>query len=259
MNTVVKVLTPFKTLSQSEKLWSTVAVIVLIMVVWSLSGHAYIPTPMEILGAFPSLLEQNDLIRNFIKSISFCLETMLYSLLISLFFTYLSVLPLFSTFCEFLRKFRFLPSVGLSFFFTKLSGGELDTMMTYMMVFGITTWMLYAFIDIALSITSEEIMYAKSLRLKPWQRMREILIFGKAADLFLAAIGVFAIAWMILATVENLAKASGGIGVVLAESNKYFKMEKVYAVQILILVTGIALDWILRQIRYFLFPYAKLK
>ncbi len=64
---------------------------------------------------------------------------------------------------------------------------------------------------------------------------------------------------MLLAAVENIAKANGGIGVVLAESNKYFKMEKVYAVQILILITGIVIDWILRTLKIILFPYSSLK
>lgn len=258
MKTLIRLVSPFKKLTSAEKLWSTVGVVILLLLLWTSSGHSYIPDPIDVIGALPRLVGDKDLFWHFQKSLFFCLKAMGYSVIISVILCYLSVLPVFSTFCEFLRKFRFLPSTGLSFLFMKISG-NIDEQMLYMMMFGITTWMVYAMIDIALSITDDEVMYARSLRLNRWQSMREILIYGKAADLFNAAIGVFAIAWMLLAAVENIAKASGGIGVVLAESNKYFKMEEVYAIQFLILFTGIIIDFLLRKLRHFLFPYTNLK
>lgn len=257
MNTLVKLVTPFKKVTPKERLWSTVGMVIITFLLWSSSGHSYIPPPIDIVKAYPSLLEQNDLIRNFLKSVTFVLKCMGYSILISYIVCLLSVLPIFKPFCEFLRKFRFLPSAGLSFLFMKLTA-NMESQMMWMMIFAITTWMIYSFVDIALGITTEEIMYARSLRLTRWHTMREVLIYGKAAEIFNAAIGVFAIAWMMLAAVENIVKANGGIGVVLAESNKYFKMEKVYAVQFLILFTGVGIDYVLRKIKVVCFPYSAL-
>lgn len=114
-------------------------------------------------------------------------------------------------------------------------------------------------IGVAMSISDEQVMYARSLRLSRWQAMKEILIFGKAADIFQCIISNFAMAWMLLAAVENIAKANGGIGVVLAESNKYYKFEEVYCLQVIILITGITVDWILNKTKGFLFPYTVLK
>lgn len=130
--------------------------------------------------------------------------------------------------------------------------------MMAMMVFGVTTWLLDSMIAVALSVSEEEINYGKSMRLSRWEIMRETLIYGKAADLCMAVVANFAMAWMLLAAVENIAKASGGIGVILSESNKYFKFEEVYAIQILILLTGICIDYVLQKTIGFLFPYSTL-
>lgn len=89
--------------------------------------------------------------------------------------------------------------------------------------------------------------------------MRELLIYGKASNILECIISNFAMAWMLLAAVENIAKASGGIGVVLAESNKYYKFEEVYAIQLMILLTGIIIDYLLGYTKRFLFPHTNLK
>lgn len=259
MNLLLKLFSPFKKLSSAEKWIGTLIILVLILSIWSMSGSKYIPTPMEIVKAFPRLLDGKDLVGNFLKSLGFCFKAIGYSIIIALTLCYMSVLPIFRTFCEFLRKFRFLPSAGLSFLFLKIGGGYVDNQMLYLMIWGVTTWLADSMIGIALSITDDEIMYARSLRLSRWQAMREVLIKGKAADIFNAIISNFAMAWLLLATIENIAKASGGIGVVLAESNKYYKFEEVYAIQVLILLTGIAIDYLLRTLRGLVLPYTSLK
>lgn len=246
---------PFKELSSQERLLSTILVIALVFTTWSLSGNKYIPTPFEIAGSLPRLINDKNIAGNFIKSLAFCFQAMGYSLLIAVIVSYLSVLPLFTTFCTFLRKFRFLPSTGLSFLFMKMTD-NIDQQMFWMMIFGVTTWMIDAMVGIALSINRDDVMYARSLRLSRWECMRELLIKGKAAQMFIAAISIFAVAWMLLASIENIAKASGGIGVILAESNKYYKFEEVYAIQLLIFLTGIGMDTILNIIRKWLFPYS---
>ena len=87
---------------------------------------------------------------------------------------------------------------------------------------------------------------------------RELLVCGKAAQMFKAIIGNFAMAWMLLASVENMVKANGGIGVVLADSYKYYRYDQVYAVQLIIITSGNALDFLLNWISGLLFPYTKL-
>lgn len=253
---LIKLVTPFKTLTPLERILSNVALMLAIIILWSYSGSRYIPAPLDILRAFPTLVVEKDLIGNYFQSLAFCFKAIAFSSVISIILAYLSVLPLFSSFCSFLRKFRFLPSAGLTALFMKITPCMEDGMFA-MMVFGITTWLVDSVIGVALSIKPDEIMYAKSLRLTRWQMMRELLIFGKAAQMFMAIVGNFAMAWMLLASIESIVKANGGIGVVLAESYKYYKYAQVYAMQILILATGNALDFGLNWTSLKLFPYTK--
>ena len=87
----------------------------------------------------------------------------------------------------------------------------------------------------------------------------ELLIYNKLLPFFKAIIQNFAISWMLLASVENISKINGGIGVVLAESSKYFRLEELYAIQFVILFIGISFDYILNLIVKFLFPYYTIK
>ena len=112
-------------------------------------------------------------------------------------------------------------------------------------------------IGVAMSIKDDQLRYAASLRLNSWQTFRELLLFGKAPDVMQAATSTFAISWTLLSAIENISKAGGGIGVVLAESNKYFRLDQVYAMQILILLTGIGIDFFLNKLRKWFFPFVK--
>lgn len=249
-------ITPFKQLTPSQTRISNFIVVFILLSFWFLSGSKYIPSPIEVIKTFPDLVFKNDIVDNFLHSIGTCLSALFYSTIISLVACYLSVIPVLRSFLSFLRKFRFLPSAGLSFLFMKLTSSTENAAMA-IMVFGVTTWLLDSMLEVALSISDEETIYSRSLRLSRWQMVREILIYGKAGVLFTCVISNFAMAWMLLAAVENITKSSGGLGVVLAESNKTFRMEKVYAIQMLILSTGIGIDYLLTTIRNWIFPWYK--
>lgn len=229
-------------------------VVVTMISIWQTSK--YLPSLQEVLLAFPTLIKERDLDHHFLHSMSFCLSAVGWSFLIGLGFAYLSVIPMFRMFCIFMRKFRFLPSTGLGFLFMQLTP-DIEHRMMWMMVFGIAVWMIDTMIGVALSIKEDQIRYASSLRLSPWKTFRELLLFGKAPDMMAAAISTFAISWTLLSAIENISKSGGGIGVVLAESNKYYRFDQVYATQILILLTGIGIDFFLNKLRRWFFPFIK--
>jgi NitT/TauT family transport system permease protein len=235
-----------------------ISFIVVPIIIWIILPNNLFPPFFDILKAFPELFQKNDLVGNFSLSIWFCIKSILYSSLIAFVFMCIARVPIMESFCIFMRKFRFLPSTGLSFLFMKITP-DVNSQMKWMMIFGISTFLIDSAVNIALSITKDEVNYAKSLRLSNWQVFREVVIYSKLPDFLEAVIQNFAMAWMLLASIENIAKTNGGIGVVLAESSKYFKLESVYAIQILILLTGITMDYLLRLTYATLFPYKKLK
>lgn len=250
-----KLFIPFE--GNSENKYIRIASYILVpLITWTILPDNIFPPIHDILLSYPKLFNQNDLFGNFYTSIVFCLKSITYAAFIAFIFMCISRIPIFNAFCLFAKKFRFLPSVGLSFLFVKIG---IDDVPLSVMVFGISTFLIDAGINIALSISKDEVDYAKSLRLSRWKLFREVVIFNKAPYFFSAVIQNFAIAWMLLASVENITKSTGGIGVLLAESSKYFKLEELYAIQILILLTGTLLDYMLTKIHESFFPYIKLK
>lgn len=255
--TLTMLFVPFEGNSQNVYIkWLSVFLVPLM--IWMVLPTHIFPPILDILGAIPKLFTTNDLVGNFIISLLFCIKSMAYASIIAFVFMLGARVPMFQSFAVFCRKFRFLPSVGLSFLFMKLTDNSSITA-SWLMIFGITTFMVDGAVGIALSVTKDDVSYAKTLRLSRWEIFRELIILSKLPIFFSMAISNFAIAWMLLSSIENLIKSSGGIGVVMAESQKYFHLEEVYAIQILILLTGITVDFALNWINNWLFPYITLK
>lgn len=252
----MKLLTPNTTTSSNTRAVIVAIQIGLILLLWSASSSTLLPSPREIGASIYELIAHKGVLREFFKSMTLCLKAIFFASLIAMFIAYLSTIPTFKDLCYVLRKFRFLTSVGLSFLFMKLSH-DVDEQKLYLLVFGITTFLIDAIIN-ATSTTIPELNYARTLKLNEWQVLWEVVIVGKMAQVFECIRQNFAIAWMMLATVENLCKSQGGIGVVLSDLNKWFKFEYVYAIQFLILFAGIMMDWGLSKLKGFLFPYTLL-
>ena len=65
-------------------------------------------------------------------------------------------------------------------------------------------------------------------------------------------------AWMMLTMVEVISRSEGGVGILLTNSNKHFALDTVFAIQIAILLVGIAIDYLFGVTRNFFFPYASM-
>jgi ABC-type nitrate/sulfonate/bicarbonate transport system permease component len=257
MDSLKKLFIPFYGYGKDR--WVVISSLVIIpFLVWTILPNHYLPPLHKILLSYPDLFSKFDMVGNFLISMSLCFKAITWASCISFLFMLLTRIPIFEGFCVFMRKFRFLPSAGLSFLFAKLTG-DVDNQMFAIMLFGITTFMVDSSVGIALNIDKDMVDYSKSLRLPEWRIFYELIVLNKAPDFFRSIIQNFAIAWTLLATVENICKTSGGIGVVLAESSKYFRLEQVYAIQIIILATGLLIDVSLNKIYYSLLHYKTLK
>jgi len=253
----MKLLTPNEHLSSRDRTIVNIGTLVTIILFWSLANSTLLPRPREIAEAAYDLISTKDLVRHFIISIGLCFKGIGIAAIISMFIAYIATIPLFKSFSYYLTKFRFLPTVGISFLFMKLSS-NVDEQKVMLLTFGISAFLVDSIYSVVTSTTQDEINYARTLQLNQWKTLWEVIIVGKLDKVFESIRQNFAIAWMMLATVENLCKSQGGIGVILSDLNKWFKFEYVYAVQIYILLTGILLDVFLTKLKYFLFPYTVL-
>jgi ABC-type nitrate/sulfonate/bicarbonate transport system permease component len=53
--------------------------------------------------------------------------------------------------------------------------------------------------------------------------------------------------------------SEGGLGTMLIKSNKYIDLSTVFAILVLIFGLGIFFDYLLRNMRHWLFPYTKIQ
>lgn len=253
--TIKTAFTPNQELDKRPLKFMVLTQLLLLLLLWTFSHNSVIPNPFDVSVAVFKLIVSGGLARDFLISLTLCLKGLAYAVIISLFFGYLSVLPFFRPFSNLLTKFRFLPTVGLGFLFLKLAP-DVEGQKTLFLTYSITVFFLTSVMAIINSVTSDELNYARTLRMSEWRAFIEVIVFGKAHEIWDAIGQVFAIAYMMIASVENLCKSDGGIGVILSDNNKHFNFDEVYAVQICILLTGIAADLAIRKAKGFIFPYS---
>jgi ABC-type nitrate/sulfonate/bicarbonate transport system permease component len=227
---------------------------IIIGIIWTLfvlgyftfSNSTLLPNPLEIIQAAIKLFKA-DLIEHIYASLFLCFRAMFWAILISYGLSVFSTIPLFQPVALFFTQARFLTTVGLTFIFAQITNTTSEQK-TVLLVFSITVFLLTGFLSIIADIKKSEFDYAKSLKMNNWQILWELVILGKS-DLFIDSIRQnFAIAWMMLPLVETFCRAEGGIGILLTDQNKYFHLDAIYAIQIIVLFIGIGLDLFLKFI-----------
>jgi NitT/TauT family transport system permease protein len=248
---------PFGRISKQAFFIMMIAQVILAVSLWQLRSDGLIPSPISVKMAFLHLLSTRLLWDNILVSLGLTLQAMVYSIIITLFFAYLSVVPFFRSLAQFLVKCRYLTLAGLIFFFTLLTkdGGQLKLAL---LVFGIVPFFVTSFLSVIISINKQEYDLCKTLGYNNWQTLYEVIIIGKADQVLEILRQNFAIAWLMITLVEGLSMSEGGIGTLLIKYNKYNDLANVIALQGIIFLIGIGFDYLLRGMRRWLFPFTRL-
>jgi NitT/TauT family transport system permease protein len=250
------IFSPNKTVSKPIVLGIILVQIALLFAAWY-STSALIPKPHEIFNALGNLFKTGDLLSELFTSTILCLEAMGIAIVVSLLFSYLTVLPFFRPTAFLASKGRFLSLVGLSFVFTLvISGGH--NLKVGLMVFGISVFMITSLVSMIRSIPKGDFNHARTLRMSEWQTVWEVVILGRIDQVFEIIRQNFAIAWMMLTMVEGISRSEGGIGTMLLNQSKHLHLDAVFAIQFVILVVGIFMDYLIGVFKNIFCPYAAL-
>jgi NitT/TauT family transport system permease protein len=253
-----KIFSPFGKISQPVLIILIAAQIILALLFWQLKSNGLIPKPEKIASAFVNLLGTKQLFDDVLVSLGLTIKAMFYSILITLFFTYLSVVPFFKTLANFLVKCRYLTLTGLIFIFTLLThdGSQLKLSL---LIFGIVPFFVTSFLSVIVNIDKQEYDLCKTLGYSRWETLYEVIIIGRADQVFEIIRQNFAIAWLMITYVESLSLSEGGVGALMYKYNKYNDLPNVIALQLVIFILGLFFDFLLGTLRTWLFPYTKLK
>jgi ABC-type nitrate/sulfonate/bicarbonate transport system permease component len=258
METAKRIFEPLHLISKKVAITLIIIESFLALLIWELNGGGLIPSPSKIAVAIVNLLSSSYFYDNLFSSLSLTMEGMGISILIALFVTYMSLIPAFNPIAKFIIKCRYLTLTGLIFLFTLLTQNGHDLKIS-LLLFGIVPFFVTSLLSIIDSINAQEYELCKTLRMNSWHTMYEVVIRGRLDQVLEVMRQNFAIAWMMITMVEGLNMSEGGLGTMLIKSNKYIDLGTVFAILVMIFIIGIFFDFILGQIRYWLFPYTKLQ
>lgn len=213
-----------------------------------------LPKPTGIFNSTYRIVSENTFLDNFFATLSLIVKGMGIAITISLSIVYLSLVPFFSGLANAVSKLRFLTYTGLIFVFTILlkDGGQIKI---FLLLFGIIPYFVTSLLAYIEEIPQKEYELCYTLKFSKWRTLYEVVIKGKLHLVFEVIRQNFAIAWMMITSVEGLSMSEGGLGTMMLKSNKYLKMDDVFAILVIILVTGIVFDYLFDVIKVWLFPY----
>jgi len=233
------------------------AVAALAIALWSFQSSPILPRPLEVLTALRTLWFEQGLGQELITSFGVYLEALAITAVIALVLCYATVVPFFRPPAAAVAKGRFLSMVGFTLVMTLVVGGGRPLKVS-MLVFGIGVFFVTSMLDVVASIPRESFDHARTLRMGEWRAVWEVVVLGTADKAWEALRQNAAIGWMMLTMVEGISRAEGGIGAMLLNQQKHFHLAEVFAIQLLIVVVGIAQDYALGVLKRLFFPYAQL-
>jgi NitT/TauT family transport system permease protein len=245
-------ITPFQRLGQwNIKVLVAVQAVIALGLWFTVGG--LIPTPTEVFHALGKMIGRGLFTELWISAKTLILSLLL-STLIATTIAALSTAWIFRPFGNFASGMRFLGFAGLTFVFLLMTNGAFE-LKVWLLTFGITVFMTTSLLTEVRAITQAELDYAATLKLTGWRAVWELFIIGRFGAVLDLMRQNAAVGWTILAMVEGITRSEGGIGAMLLVENKYLNLSTVFAIQLVILLYGLAQDFILAQLRLWLCPH----
>lgn len=231
--------------------------VVIFLIVWITSPFKVLPRPGEVFNALNTLWNRQGLGQELLVSLGLNIKALLISSALSISLAYLTVLPFFRPIVAAIGKGRFLSMAGFTLVFTLMLGGG-PALKLSLLVFAMTVFFVTSMASVVSEIPKADFDYARTLRMKEWRVVWEVVILGTIDKAFEVMRQNAAIGWMMLTMVEGIYRGEGGVGAMLLNQQKYFRMESVFAIQILLLIVGLCQDYLIGLIRRLVCPYSVL-
>jgi NitT/TauT family transport system permease protein len=221
-----------------------------------LNTNEIMPKPLGIANSTWNTITEKNFLDNFFATLGLILKSMSIAIGVSLFFVYLSLVPGFKNITTFISKLRYLTYTGLLFVFTIMLH-EGHTIKISLLLFGIIPYFVTSLLAYTNDINPQEYELCYTLKFNRWRTLYEVVIKGKLHTVLEVIRQNFAIAWMMITSVEGICMSEGGLGTMMIKSNKYLKIDDVFGVLLVILALGILFDYLFDLLKVWLFPYVE--
>lgn len=243
-------------ISGTAKTLLIVFYLIAFLLLWQFAAPGGIPKPGKCWAAWMELTTQYNLIGELLASTQTCLMAMLITIIVAMLLAYISRIPFFEPLVSLLTKFRFLSLIGLSFIFLLMTSTSYQAKLTTMS-FSILTYLLTGLLAVIRDIPQRLYNYARTLRMGEAEVTWYTVVRGTLYEACDLMVQNFAIAWMMLTSIEAMFREYGGVGALLVNVYQRKGFEYVFAIQIMILLVGLALDSLLRGLIWLAFPWKR--
>ena len=235
---------------------------VLLMSLWifitafELVPKQLLPSPWKVICSFKELHFHNSLVRNLGYSVYLNFMGYIEAVSISLIIGFImGMFPLFrDLFSKYLNAARFIPMTAVTGLFIAWFGIETNMKIQFLAV-GIIVYLIPVVIQRIDEIDNVYEQTAITLGASSWQRIVSVYIPSVLSRIFDDIRILLAISWTYIIVAEMINSSSGGIGSLAFLSAKQSRIDKVFAVLLVIILVGFIQDKLFEWLDRKFFPF----
>jgi NitT/TauT family transport system permease protein len=238
--------------------------LVLFLYVWSTFAASYIPSPIQIVTAFPRLWNQNGLGVALYDSMELNIQAVSIMFSVSYFLALTTVAPIkifghnpFRPLALLVSSGRFNGFVGLPLVFMSIFNNAHKVKIA-LLVFGMGVFTVLSLAELFKNVSKDLFDHSRTLRMNEWRVMWEVVVLGTFDQVIDIVRINIAMGWMMLPMVEGRFKFEGGVGAMMEIDSKQFDYPAVFCTLFVILLVGLCQDKLIGLFKKIACPYASL-
>jgi NitT/TauT family transport system permease protein len=222
---------------------------------WILSPFRTLPSPPEVGRALVELWNQG-LGPELVRTLGLIGEATAITAALTLPLAYASVSPIFRPLVAGLTKLRFLALTGLVVPFTLLTGGGVALKLA-LLTFGMATFYLTAMARIVMEIPETELDHLRVLGASDTRIVWDGVVRSTLDRALDALRQNVAMGWSMITMVEGISRADGGLGAMLLDQHRHFRLSHVFALLVVVLLVGLVIDGAMVLLAQVLCPHLR--
>ena len=220
--------------------------------------YPLLPSPIKVLKSFKELQQQDNLVINAFHSVKLNIFGYIIAIIFSILIGFvLGLIPLFNgLFGKLTDSIRFIPLTAVTGIFIMWFGLE-SKMKILFLAFGIIVYLVPVVVQRIREVQTVHLRTVFTLGANNWQTIKTVYIpyvFSKLIDDVRV---LTAISWTYITIAEMLNKG-GGLGEMIWMAKRQSRIDKAFAILIVIVIIGIIQDNIFILLDKLLFPYKHL-
>ncbi len=230
----------------------------LFLLVWFVNPIKSLPNPFEVFQAFGKMFNiegSGNLVPNVYTTLKLNVVGLLYSAIISLVISYMSVLPVLQPFNKIVQWLRYIPIIGFKLVFLTLFAIGWP-MKVAMLTAGMSFFLVTSMTAVIEAIPKLKYELARVLGYNDWQTFYSVIVRPTLPQMIDMVAQNAAMGWVMITAIETYNRTEGGIGAQIFAYNATNQLAEVYAYLIIIGVIAILEDGLFKLIKRVLFPYS---